>query len=191
MKQYRLQNLERERARATKWHHENKPRSAKRQKEYYRANPEVNKAAAKKYREKNQQDPAWRAKKAAWAKANRLKRGEEYKEYCRRYSNERYATNIEFRIACKLRSRLVKKLRATGGKKFMSALDLTGCTTEFLRGYIEALFQPGMTWNNTHIDHIKPLASFDLTDEDEQLRAFHYSNLQPLFAFDNMAKGAK
>lgn len=53
-----------------------------------------------------------------------------------------------------------------------------------------------MTWANYgksgwHIDHIKPCASFDLSDPDQQKACFHYSNLQPLWAFDNLSKGAK
>jgi hypothetical protein len=43
-------------------------------------------------------------------------------------------------------------------------------------------------WN---IDHILPCASFDLTQESEQHRCFHYNNLQPLWEIDNLKKGAK
>ena len=65
-----------------------------------------------------------------------------------------------------------------------------------LRDYLESKFQPGMTWDNWttngwHIDHIKPLASFDLTDREQFLRACHYTNLQPLWAIDNLKKGSK
>ena len=51
-----------------------------------------------------------------------------------------------------------------------------------------------MNWNNIgkwHIDHIKPCKSFDLTKSDEQKKCFHYTNLQPLWALDNIKKGAK
>ena len=51
-----------------------------------------------------------------------------------------------------------------------------------------------MGWHNMnewHIDHIKPLASFDLSDEAQQKIAFHYTNQQPLWAIDNLRKGAK
>ena len=51
-----------------------------------------------------------------------------------------------------------------------------------------------MTWDNHgewHIDHIKPCASFDLTDADQQRECFNYTNLQPLWAKDNLSKGAK
>jgi len=64
-----------------------------------------------------------------------------------------------------------------------------------LMAYLEALFTPGMTWDNRglygwHIDHIKPLASFDLTDREQFLQACHYTNLQPLWWQDNLKKGS-
>jgi hypothetical protein len=66
----------------------------------------------------------------------------------------------------------------------------------FFDEYMPALFQLGMHWGNHglygwQIDHIRPLASFDLTDPEQQKLAVHYTNLQPLWAFDNMSKGAK
>ena len=60
---------------------------------------------------------------------------------------------------------------------------LVGCKLAFLKGDLEAKFTEGMTWENHgewHIDHIKPCCSFDLTKEEEQIKCFHYSNLQPL-----------
>jgi hypothetical protein len=56
-------------------------------------------------------------------------------------------------------------------------------------------FRPGMTWENYgpvwHVDHIKPCAKFDLTDPDQQRACFHFSNLQPLFADENLRKGGR
>lgn len=66
--------------------------------------------------------------------------------------------------------------------------------TDELRAHLEAQFQAGMSWDNYgewHIDHIKPLASFDLEDTDQLKLACHYTNLQPLWAKDNLSKGAK
>ena len=59
--------------------------------------------------------------------------------------------------------------------------------------HLESLFKPGMTWDNYgfegwHIDHIKPLAKFDILDPEEQKKCFHFSNLQPLWSSENYAK---
>ena len=75
-------------------------------------------------------------------------------------------------------------------------LDLLGCTVDFAKQWIEAKFQPGMTWNNWsrtgwHVDHLRPIDSFDLTDLAQQKQCFHYTNLHPLWAGDNLSKGAK
>lgn len=72
-------------------------------------------------------------------------------------------------------------------------MELIGCTVEYLRQHLEQQFQPGMSWDNWsisgwHIDHIRPCASFDLTDPIQQAQCFHYTNLQPLWAKDNMIK---
>jgi hypothetical protein len=66
---------------------------------------------------------------------------------------------------------------------------------EQLRQHLEAQFTDGMSWDNYgrdgwHIDHIRPCASFDLTDPEQQRQCFHYTNLQPLWAADNIRKGA-
>lgn len=100
----------------------------------------------------------------------------------------------QYRISCNLRRR---QLLAIQGKcKQGKTFDLIGCTPEFLRKYIESQFQDGMTWDNYgingwHIDHIKPCASFDLSDPKQQQECFHYTNLQPLWAKDNFKKSDK
>jgi DNA/RNA endonuclease G (NUC1) len=62
-----------------------------------------------------------------------------------------------------------------------------------LKAHLEAKFLPGMTWDNYgvhgwHIDHIIPCAAFDLSKETEQRKCFHFTNLQPLWAKDNLRK---
>ena len=70
-------------------------------------------------------------------------------------------------------------------------MELIGCTREKLIEHLENQFLPGMSWENYgkwHVDHIKPCSMFDFTDLEEQKRCFHYSNLQPLWAKDNLSK---
>lgn len=97
------------------------------------------------------------------------------------------------RISNSLRSRLYKAIN--NDQRAGSAIRDLGCTINELKTRLEALFQPGMNWDNWafdgwHIDHIKPLASFDLADREQFKRACHYTNLQPLWAAENMSKGA-
>lgn len=71
---------------------------------------------------------------------------------------------------------------------------IVGCSLEEFKQYIAAQFDEEMSWDNYgewHIDHIKPLSSFDLLDEDQVKECFHYSNTQPLWGPDNMAKGMR
>lgn len=104
---------------------------------------------------------------------------------------ERKKTDVCFRLAGNLRSRLndaVKNEWKTG-----SAVRDLGCTIPELKAHLERLFQPGMSWDNYgpkgwHIDHVKPLAKFDLTDPRQLRAACHYTNLQPLWAEDNLKK---
>ena len=98
-------------------------------------------------------------------------------------------------IKGRLRARINMALRyfVNEGKRF-NTLVYTGCSIDFLVKHIEKQFKNGMNWENRnkwHIDHIKPCANFDLTDTKQQLECFHYTNLQPLWAVENMKKGAR
>ena len=97
-------------------------------------------------------------------------------------------------IRDRLYSRLSIAVRAQDAKKAGRTHELTGCSWEYLKAWLEAQFLPGMSWDNRgdwHIDHIIPCASFDLTDPEQQKACFHYTNLQPLWAEENIRKGAK
>ena len=102
--------------------------------------------------------------------------------------------NLQYKLKINLRSRLGTMLRKYDTTKTESALKLVGCDLEFLKQYLENQFKKGMSWNNWsmhgwHIDHIIPLDAFDLTILEEQKKAFHYTNLQPLWAIENLQKG--
>lgn len=140
-----------------------------------------------------------------WRKKNPRKR----KEYSRKYYAKdpkkhmnrslkwRYArlkNDPQFRFLENVRSvckRVVKQLSL--GKKPAKTLKWIGCSPEELKAHIESLFLEGMTWNNYgkrgwHIDHIRPVSSFK-PEEWEQIN--HYTNLQPLWWYDNLLKGDK
>jgi len=140
-------------------------------------------------------------------KAYRKQNAEKIKDYCKQnrdkiriYIRNKRKTDLNFRLSDNLRKRVRKVLN--GKSKSKKTMDLIGCSVDFLKKHLENQFQPGMSWNNYgnpngdhsecwHIDHILPCASFDLSDPKQQQKCFHYSNLQPLWAEDNMSKGAK
>ena len=119
-----------------------------------------------------------------------LKRKKYHKEYCLRKRKE----DINFRLACNLRSRMTLAIK-DNWKSGSTIRDL-GCSIVELKRHLEDQFDDNMSWDNYgldgwHIDHIVPLASFNLTDEDQFKKACHYTNLQPLWAKDNLSKGSK
>jgi len=117
-----------------------------------------------------------------------------YKQPARRatkaaYIKEQRVSNTKFKLLDALRHRLYLTVRRY--KQSPSALQLVGCSIDALRQHLEAQFADGMTWDNYgdwHIDHIRPCASFDLLDPEQQRECFHYTNLQPLWAADNLSK---
>lgn len=107
---------------------------------------------------------------------------------------ERYATDPQYALYCRLRSRIRYAVRACKQSKLLRTMRLTGCTKQQLALHIESQFQEGMSWENKddwHIDHIVPISAFDLADLEQQKCAFHYTNLRPLWAKDNRKKKDK
>lgn len=93
-----------------------------------------------------------------------------------------------------MRTRIGKLIKR--GDKAARTTELLGCDRETFIAHIEKRFKPGMTWDNWsmhgwHVDHVRPLISFDLNDPEQQKAAFHYTNLQPLWAVENILKGGK
>lgn len=108
------------------------------------------------------------------------------------------AGSKKLRIIKVIRNRTTRAIKsALEGRSTQSrCFDYFGCNKDLLKYHIESQFQPGMTWDNWefkgwHIDHIKALSSFDLENKEELKKAVHYTNLQPLWAEQNMKKGVK
>lgn len=127
-------------------------------------------------------------------------RSEEQIKIDRRRNNEvsknRYATDINFRLAHILRCRLREAIK--NNQKTGSAINDLGCSIEEFKQYLESKFEPWMNWDNQgnydknrptwQIDHIKALANFDLTNREELLKACNFSNMRPLLTIDNIIK---
>lgn len=106
------------------------------------------------------------------------------------YEKEKLAKDPEFKLKKALRARLKKAIK--GNYKTGSAVRDAGASMDFVRNYIESKFYGEMTWENWgpywQLDHIKSLATFDLMDREQFLKAVHYTNLQPLTVEDHRKK---
>lgn len=110
------------------------------------------------------------------------------------YEKNRKKIDPVYKIACNLRRRINHIIK--DDYKAGSAIKDLGCTPEELKEHLENQFQEGMTWENYgpkgwHIDHKMPLSKFNLEIKEEFLAASHYTNLQPMWAEDNLSKGNK
>lgn len=128
------------------------------------------------------------------SKTNRCLNIEHYKLYAREYQRNRRNNDISYKLLCICRKRTNQAIKST--YKRNTTIELLGCSHDFLRTHIEKQFKFGMNWNNYgiggwEIDHIKPCALFDLKDPEQQKQCFHYTNLQPLWAKENLSKGKK
>lgn len=99
--------------------------------------------------------------------------------------------NRKFNIDYRLRHAINQRILDAGIKRNVALLDLLGCSLEEYKIYLENSFTPEMEWSNYgkywEIDHIKPVASFDLPRE--MFICFHYTNTQPLSKTENKEKG--
>ena len=160
-RKWRKENKEKYRLGQDKWYKQNKKEVIEKVKKYKKENPNI----VQKCR--NNAD----------------------KEDIKKYYRDRYNNDSDYRLKVILRNRLRQSIKFH--EKSGSAVSDLGCSIDELKKHLESKFTEGMSWDNYgkwHIDHIKPLASFDLSDREQFLRACHYSNLQPLWAKDNLIK---
>lgn len=167
-RQRRVNNPEKTRANSQKsyWTAPEKRASASR--DWRRNNPGAQRAADIEWREAN---PGWCA---------------EYMQKC--------MEDPAFRALHYMRTRLRAALKG-GAEKVAATKELLGMGLKEFRIYIQGQFLSGMTWENYgpvwHVDHVRPCASFDFLDSEQQRECFHWSNLQPMFAKENLQKGTK
>lgn len=166
---------------------------------YQDVNKEKLKLAHKVYREANKdkvkvQTKVWREANKDKVKVQTKNYREANKDKINKWFVNKFKTNVQFKLSRILRNRLRSALK--DNQKSGNAVRDLGCSIDEFKSYIESKFQSGMSWDNYglygwHLDHIKPLSSFDLTDRKQMLEACHYTNLQPLWAKDNLIKSDK
>lgn len=143
----------------------------------------------KKNKEKvNEKTKRWRAENPE--KTKRLRR-ESMKRWSEDKLSEKIKNDPQFRCARNFRTMIYLYIKGVSNSQ--KASGLIGCDRDFFCKHIEEKFQEGMDWDNWgvhgwHMDHITPLSSFNLLNEDEVKKAFHYSNVQPLWASENIRK---
>lgn len=193
------------------WYLDNRKKVSESRRAYYEANKEAYAERARRNREDNKE--AYAERDREYAESNReriserkrlyyldnrdeiLDRCREYRlrnrgecaERQRSYRRARYQGDPAYAMVARLRSRLRDALN--GKAKPTSTMELVGCSAEKLCAWIEMHFAEGMTWENRgkwHIDHIRPVASFE---DPADPACWHWSNLQPLWAEDNLRKG--
>ena len=178
------------RARSKKWYRDHIAYVKIRDKKY----AEEHKDAIRSYQKRWQQENAER--KLEKDREYRKKNADRLRAYHSEYQANRMKNDLGYRFNRTLRLRARQALKVNGTVKSDKFNVLMGASITEVRKYIEVRFLPGMTWENWglrgwHVDHKRPLASFDLRSPLQQKIAFHYTNLQPLWASENIKKGAR
>lgn len=184
-RRYREKNREKVAAAIKKWRTENPHKAREAAKRFASKNPEKVRAIRRKHREANKDKLAKRLKE--WRARNK----ERIRSYKREYERERNKTP-EAKIEKSARTALLRAVKG-GAMKEKRSIEYFGCTKQFLKDHIARQFKPGMSWENHglftwHIDHIRPIAYFDMKDPAQVAEALHYTNLQPLWASENIRK---
>ena len=204
-KEYRLKNKEKLKKYFKEHYNKNKERKKLYRKEYLSKNAESIKIKKKNYYQNNKLKFSENHKKYIYKNKN----------YWKEYSKKYYETNKEkinkqkkeynkkrlqndpiYKMIRNIRSRIKNALKNKSIKNYMKPMELFGASYEEVWNHLESQFKDGMTrYNNNrkgwHIDHIKPISSFDLTDPEQLKECCNYKNLQPLWWYDNLSKGKK
>tara|TARA_R110000796_G_scaffold52011_1_gene122642 strand:+ start:178 stop:762 length:585 start_codon:yes stop_codon:yes gene_type:complete len=145
-------------------------------------------------------------KRSEYYKTHREKNKEYYNNYCnthyhtnkelyREWNREKYATDIGFKLKHITSARIHEALKTYQTLKKDRTIEYLGCSIGDYCNYLESKFDNKMNWDNQgdywHIDHIKPIASFDLNNEEELYMCFNYINTQPMEALENRLKSDK
>ena len=196
--EYNRQNRDKIKERHAEYYKQHKDRLSRMNAQWYAEHKEAVLACVKSYRLEHKIEIAEYKKKyiqTEHARACRHAYTEKHGEELRARRYKRYRYDIHFKLAHLLRSRILCALRG-GIKKSAHTMELVGCTIDELKLHLELQFKAGMTWENYgyngwHVDHRRPCSSFDLSDPIQQRQCFNYTNLQPLWAKDNLSKGNK
>ena len=177
-KQYYLDNKEK----FKQYSLDNKEEIAEKKRQYYLDNKE-------KFKQRYMDN---KDRLSKLSKQYSLNNKDKINKYYREYNKKRRNTEPLFKLTVTLRNRVNIAIKKKFWNKKNSTADILGCDCLTIKKYIESKFTDGMNWSNHgewHIDHIYPLSK--AKDENELYKLCHYTNLQPLWAKDNLSKGGK
>lgn len=167
---YYQDNKEEIKEKVASWIHENSEKSKQTKALYYQNNREKMDLAKKQWHDKNKD------KMKAWANE---------------YMKNRYKTDMDYRI----KSLMNKRIRDYIRSKTKPTLEFLGCSMEYFKKWTEYQFDENINWDNMgtywHFDHVIPCNSFDFSKENDILECYHWKNIRPLEAIENISKGAK
>lgn len=196
--------------RQKKWKKENNQKVLEYSRKSYRKNIDHKKEYISKNREEiNKRNTKWRKNNIEKVKKLGQKYRETHADYIKKYNNQnkekincqrriirnkRLMNDPLYKLTKNIRCRILVFLRQRGVTKRNKTFEIVGCTPQELRNHIESQFIEEMTWNNYglygwHIDHKIPLDNGKT--EDEIYKLCHYSNLQPMWANENLKKSNK
>jgi hypothetical protein len=164
---------------------------------YYLENKEQYQKSSKKYYENNREKifqnvNEWRLNNKEKVKTSINKWNKNNREYFKKYRQNQWDNNPNFRLRIILGNRLNECLKKSKTNKNSNIISLLGCTLEECKLHLEKQFLPEMNWENHgkiwEVDHKIPCSLFDLTKKEEQKKCFHYTNLQPLFKTTEIAE---
>jgi hypothetical protein len=199
-KQY-LKNREKRLAIQKAYYAANKEARTAYNKEYAEKNKAVISERRKSYREKNAETRKeslrqWYLANAEYAKQKakkyRITNKDKMREWLKEYHKNKMKSDPVYRAKIRVRSLINTKLYANGYTKKSRTHEILGCSFAEFTAYIESQFTEGMSWSNHgewHLDHKTPVALAQT--EEEVIRLNHHTNFQPLWAIDNLKKGAK
>ena len=122
----------------------------------------------------------------------RLDNKKKINDNANKYQKNRKSNDSLFKLRCTITSLIGNCIKRQGYKKTSRTHEILGCSFEDFKIHLENQFTEGMTWINHgewHIDHIYPVSL--ATDEQHLTKLNHYTNLQPLWAIDNIKKSNK
>lgn len=194
-KKWYQENREAKLEQSNKWKRENKERKRKTDREWYEANKERVAKYHKKWNEENAE--RIRKQKQQYYIENR----ERIIERTSKYNIDLAKNDANHRIKKNVSRAILTSLRDFGGKNGRRTEDIIGYPIAVLKDWIEQHWEPWMNWDNYgrasieektwNIDHIIPMSLYNFFSEDDIKKCWHYRNLRPISAEENLKKQNK